>query len=312
MRVHIPTSCGVNLCVGAGWQPDQGARVPHVVRMGCAGIAVIAIAALTSIGLFAVVAGGLPFGNVSPRVAASGAPVMVTIQALPITPTVQAMPTGTPAPSSLLSGPSGSARTAQAAPTPGAAPSPQPAPQTTSAGASASTTATDDIPVSPPRAASASPAAQASPQPDAPLANAESPTGPASTVTHDGLSLEVVEFDRQWQPISTDTPPPRGSEPGDILTVHVRFANRSGDVRYVADADVLLVADDGARYAPRLSGPQREPRLLTVPVPANDGLRGWLTYDLPAGTTLRGLQWSPTRPDRPRAEATYLVRLPTP
>jgi hypothetical protein len=275
--------------------------VPQVVRMGCAGIAVIVIAALTSIGLFAVVAGGLPFGTVSPRAVAGGAPVLVTIQALPVTPTVQAMPTGTLAPASLIPAPSGPARAAQAAPTANGTLAAQPSPLPIAAAAGTPMTAPQ-----------ASPAAQASPLPDAQPADASAPPSPQNTVTHDGLSLEVVELDRRWQPTVADNATALGREPADILTVHVRFANRSGDVRYVADADVLLVADDGARFAPRLSAPQREPRLLTVPVSASDGLRGWLTYEVPAGTSLRGVQWSPTRPDRPRAEATYLVGLPTP
>ena len=41
--------------------------MPYLVRLGCAAVAVIAIAALTSIGLYAVVAGGVLFGAPSPR-----------------------------------------------------------------------------------------------------------------------------------------------------------------------------------------------------------------------------------------------------
>jgi hypothetical protein len=73
---------------------------------------------------------------------------------------------------------------------------------------------------------------------------------------------------------------------------------------------VALVAEDGARLAPRQVPPLRDPHLLTVPVPPGDSVRGWLTYETPAGTAPQRLQWSPTRPDRPRAEATYILALP--
>ena len=72
----------------------------------------------------------------------------------------------------------------------------------------------------------------------------------------------------------------------------------------------MLVADDGARYAPRQAPPLREPRLLTVPMPPGDAVRGWLTYETPVGTAPRRLQWSPTRPDRPHAHATYTLAVP--
>jgi hypothetical protein len=270
-------------------------RVPPVVRLGCAGVAVIAIAALTSIGLFAVVAGGLPFGTVATRAAASGAPVLVTIQALPPTPTGAAFPTATAVPASLIP-----ARAIQPPPAPTAPPTSQPASQPVGPSAQAATS----TPVP-------SPKPLASPQPETPpAAPATTASDPERTATHDGLLLELAGSEHGWQPATTEAAPGPGREAAELLTIDLRFTNQAGDVRYVADADVLLVGDDGSRYAPRQTGAHREPRLLTVPVPANDSLRGWLTYEVPPGTALRGLQWSPTRPDRPRAEATYMIGLP--
>ncbi len=278
--------------------------MPPFLRLGCAGIAVITIAALTSIGLFAVVAGGLPFGNVATRAVASGVPVMVTIQAMTVTPTVFSVSTTTPAPASLIPSPAGPPRPVQAAPAPvQAVPAPvaataiQPTPpQTTPAAASS------PVP---------SPLPLASPQADGlPAGTAGVAPDGERTATHDGLLLELAEVERRWQPPTTEATTGTVREATDLLTLHLRFINRAGDVRYVADSDILLVGEDGSRYAPRPSGQRREPRLLTVPVPANDGLRGWLTYEVPPGTTLRGVQWSPTRPDRPRADATYMLGLP--
>ena len=53
----------------------------YLVRLGCAAVAVVAIAAFTLIGLYTVVAGGVLFGAPSPRSTSSSAPVLVTIQA---------------------------------------------------------------------------------------------------------------------------------------------------------------------------------------------------------------------------------------
>ncbi len=257
--------------------------MPPFLRLGCAGVAVIAIAALTSIGLFAVVAGGLPFAGPGARTVANGAPVLVTIQAQPVTPTVAPQPTATEAPQSLIPAFAAPARAAQSATQPPAA-----------------VAAT----VTPP----SSPVALASPRTDA--ASATSPGIHEHAAAHDGLTMEVAEVDRHWRPVSADAATPSARDAPDVLTVHVRFTNRTGEVRFVADTDVLLVGDDGARFSPRQSGAHREPRVLTVPVAPNDTLRGWLTYELPPSTSLRGLQWSPTRPDRPRADATYMIGLP--
>ena len=101
-----------------------------------------------------------------------------------------------------------------------------------------------------------------------------------------------------------------GSCGSELVTVHVRLVNEAAEIRYVADTDLVLVADDGARLSPRQTPPLREPHLLTVPVPPREPVRGWLTFDVPAGLEPRRLQWSPTRPDRPRADATYLLDLP--
>ena len=61
--------------------------MPQIVRFGCAGVAVIIIAALTSVGLYAVLTGGFPFGGPAPKPLTGGAQVLVTIQAGQPTPT---------------------------------------------------------------------------------------------------------------------------------------------------------------------------------------------------------------------------------
>jgi hypothetical protein len=133
---------------------------------------------------------------------------------------------------------------------------------------------------------------------------------PARQATHEGVRLEIVEVDRGWQAAGADGAPVRPDRGIDLLTIQVKLSNEADDVRYVADTDLLLVSEDGARYAPRQTPPARGPHLLTLPVPPNEAVRGWLTFDVPTGTDPKRLQWSPTRPDRPRAEKTYLLNLP--
>ena len=121
-----------------------------------------------------------------------------------------------------------------------------------------------------PTAAASPPAVAASPtvQPD-----------PGRQAVHEGLTLEIVEVERGWQPRMPDGSPARTRDGQELLTVHVRLVNRAAELRYATDADLVLVADDGARYAPRQAPPLREPHLLTVPVPPGDTVRGWLTYE---------------------------------
>jgi hypothetical protein len=139
--------------------------VPYLVRLGCAAVAVIAIAALTTIGLYAVVAGGVLFGAPNPRATPSSPPVLVTIQAAPVTPTAVLIPTSTPMPSSLIPGLGQPAVSALAPP-------------------------------SSPAAATASPAGVASPP--AVLASPTVQSEPGRQVAHDGLMLEIVEVERGW------------------------------------------------------------------------------------------------------------------
>ena len=266
--------------------------MPQLFRLGCAGVAVIAVAALTSIGLYAVVAGGVPFGAPSPR-ATPGAPtVLVTIQAAPVTPTLLPIPTWTPMPSSLIPGLGQPPAPALVAPSP----------------AASSTTLAQASSTPPPVALTASPAGAASPSTEGTANSA--PPEVARQASHDGLTLEVVEAARSWQATGADGAPIGGRDGFELLTVHVRLVNRASDVRYVADSDIVVVADDGARFASRQVPPLREPYLLTLPVPPGDGVRGWLTYEVPAGSLPRRLQWSPTTPDRPRAETTFILALP--
>lgn len=262
-----------------------------IIRLGCAAVALVAIAALTSIGLYSVVAGGVLFGAPSPRSTTFAPPVLVTIQAAPATPTIAPLPTSTPMPSSLISNLNQPPGPALAPPAASPAPATQP-PATAPA-----------APVATP-----SPPAPASPRPEQSATAA--PPEAARQATHDGLLLEIIEIERGWQAHLPDGTPLRGRDGLELLTVHVRLVNRTAELRFASDGDLLLVADDGARLTPRQAPPLREPHLLTVPVPPGDTVRGWLTYDSPAGTTLRRLQWSPTRPDHPRADATYLLSLP--
>jgi hypothetical protein len=119
-----------------------------------------------------------------------------------------------------------------------------------------------------------------------------------------------VEVVRDWQPADAIGAPIRVRDGHELLTIQVRLTNAAVEPRYVADADFALATEDGARYAPRASAPQREPRLLTLPLLTGDSVRGWLTFETPAGIEARRVQWSPTRPDRPRAEATYNLLIP--
>jgi len=278
--------------------------VPQVARLGCAGMILILIAALTSVGLYAVVAGGVPWAGTGARSSAGGAQVLVTIQAGPAPPTSAAAST-TPA-TVLTRPPSTSAAPAQ--------PSVAPAP------AAAAPTPADSRPattVAPPGQAAPAAAASATPLPSASATSAPADAtavSPSASLpgraSHEGLALEIVEVERGWQVRGPDGSVVQRRDGSELVTVHVRLSNEASELRYLADTDLVLVADDGARLAPRQTPPLREPHLLTVPVAPHDSVRGWLTFDVPAGLEPRRLQWSPTRPDRPRAEATYLLALP--
>jgi hypothetical protein len=297
-------------------------RVPHIVRLFFAGVGLIAIAALTTVGVYAVVAGGLSWATSTARTALNGAPVMVTIQAAQATPTsamtaatptpAPAMPRagaagGTPvqpstAPAPALTGPA----PVLAAPAPALAPPPaldaRATPTTASQGEKSQAAPAQTTPA-PPVSQSAS-----TPGPDAPK-EAAAQSDSAQRAAHDGLALEIVEVERGWQAAAGGSSGRQNDAP-ELLTVQVRLSNETADLRYLADTDLVLVAEDGARLSPRQALPQREPHLLTVPVPAHESVRGWLTYEIPSGLNPKRLQWSPTRPDRPRAEATYLLTLP--
>ena len=182
----------------------------YLVRLGCAAVAVVAIAALTSIGLYAVVAGGVLFGASSPRSPSASIPVLVTIQAAPATPTTVLLPTSTPMPSSLI---------------PGLGQPPAPAlalPASPGAGTAAPAAAPALAPATP------SPAGLASPQ-VAPASTTAPPDGGRQAL-HDGLALEVVEVERAWQARQPDGTPARGREGQELVTVHVRLVNRTAEL----------------------------------------------------------------------------------
>lgn len=133
---------------------------------------------------------------------------------------------------------------------------------------------------------------------------------PARQTTYEGLGAEILEIERGWQPTDPTGAPIRLRDGAELITVHIRMTNSAPETRYVSENDLVLVSEDGARFAPRQSGPQREPRLLTTPLLPGDVVRGWLTFESQSGLATRRLQWSPTRPDRPRAETTFNLTLP--
>jgi hypothetical protein len=278
----------------------SGVRVPQVFRLGCAAIALIVIMALTSIGVYSVVAGGFLFGGSAARASTGAPPVLVTIQAAPVTPTVLAVATSTPMPASLIPG--------LAQPAPSLAP-PVAAPAPTDAQPAAGATAPPATP-SPVVAETTAPAASPPVAAAVPASPAAAPLDAARQTIHDGVTLDIVGVERAWQPVGADGAPVRPRDGHELTAVLVRLVNGAGETRYAAETDFVLVGDDGSRYAPRQTVPIRGPQMLTVPVPARDTVRGWLTFETPVGATPKRLQWSPTRPDRPRAEATYLVPLP--
>lgn len=270
--------------------------MPQIVRFGCAGVAVIIIAALTSIGLYAVLTGGFPFGGPAPKPITGGAQVLVTIQAGQPTPTPPSASTPTPAGGS-AGAPAASPASALAAPIAvAAAPAPTAPPTPTATAAPLQT---------PAPATASSPAANPS---------AANPSGGAANsakqTVHEGLTAEIVEVERGWQATDAAGAPIRVRDGQELLTVQVRLTNSANESRYVADGDLVLVSEDGARFAPKQAAPQREPRLLTMPLLPGDTVRGWLTYETPTGQVTRRLQWSPTRPDRPRADTTFNLPLP--
>ena len=61
--------------------------MPHIVRVFSVGVGLIVITALSTVGVYAVMAGGLSWATSTARTALNGAPVLVTIQAAPATPT---------------------------------------------------------------------------------------------------------------------------------------------------------------------------------------------------------------------------------
>src|SRR5215213_5848485 len=81
-RAHVSLADRVRTTIG-----ETTTLVPQVFRLGCAGASLIVIAALTSVGLYAMVAGGVPWAGAGTRTTPGGAQVLVTIQSAPVTPT---------------------------------------------------------------------------------------------------------------------------------------------------------------------------------------------------------------------------------
>lgn len=271
--------------------------MPQLVRLGCAGLAAVVIAALTSIGLYAVVAGQVFTVGAAARPQSNLPPVLVTIQAGPGSATPLPTATETPMPASLLGGPVASSGVA--------APAPTPIETRATSTATAAPTPALGTPT-PPAATSANGAASSPAAVAGPADRRELPR----QVLHDGLALEILSAERDWQATLPDGTPRRPREGMHLVTILVRFSNGTAEARHVADADLTLVGEDGSRFTPLPTGPAREPRTLTVPVLPGDVIRGWLTYEVPAGEQPVRLQWSPTRPDRPRAETAFLLGVP--
>lgn len=292
-RAHVSLGNRVRTTIG-----EAGTLVPQLFRFGCAGAVLIVIAALTSVGLYAMVAGGVPWASTSTRTTPGGAQVLVTIQAAPVTPT-SSVSAGTQMPA--VSQPARPISPAAVITQPSAAPAPAAATAPPVAGTATS---------APPGAASTpGPSATVTAPPAVP-ASGPATANPSSRATHEGLALEIIDVERGWQVRALDGSVIQRRDGSALVTIQVRLLNEAPELRFLADTDLVLVADDGARLAPRQTPPLREPHLLTVPVPSRDSVRGWLTYDVPAGSESTRLQWSPTRPDRPRADATYLLTLP--
>lgn len=289
----------------------------QTLRFGCLGVVIMLIAAFSTIGVYALVAGAITWNGAGARTVSAGAPVLVTIQAVQMTPTPASAASTTPGPAALLAGalppvhaaPAPAAVTSTTVPVAsGPAPvlqTPAPSPAVLAAQPGGAPSITDSIPA--PQAAQLS-STQAT-VPAAPPMQPAAASQPPSAA-HDGLKLEVVEVERGWQALAPDGSPLVPRDGWQTITVHVRLASSVTDLRYVADGDLLLVSADGARFTPRQGAGLREPRLPTLPLPAGDSVRGWLTYEVPAGAAIGRLQWSPTRPDRPRADVTYALALP--
>src|SRR6188768_331505 len=77
-------------------EPRGNRDVRSLLRTACAGVALIAITALTSVGLYAIVVGGLMTPGPTGRSPMGGVPVLVTIQAGPATTTPAAVASETP------------------------------------------------------------------------------------------------------------------------------------------------------------------------------------------------------------------------
>jgi hypothetical protein len=251
--------------------------VRQLARLGCAGLALITIATLTSIGLYAIVAGGVLAPGPTTKTTTGGAPVLVTIQAGPSTATpgttaATEPPTPLPRPATILA-------------PPGAAPA------ASSGGAPPDGNTTTRV------------------DGNAQAAGARPPGEPSRQATYQGVTIEVVEVARGWQPIGFDGVALAVQPDMDVVTVLVQITNRSNEVRFVSDADVILVGSDGSRYATRPAPLAREPHLLTTPLMAGDVVRGWQTYLLPQGTTITKAQWNPTRADRLPADAAFTLEL---
>jgi len=305
--------------------------VRQLARLGCAALALLLIAGLTSIGLYSVVAGGLLNNMPVGRSSSGNAPVLVTIQAGSATPTPAtaagelATPGPTPvsraAPAPAAPPPATGPAAAGAASASGSTPAAAPTAGTTSASSTPAASAPGRAPTAPTGANQAgaddAAAAPTRPAPGSPAQTSASPAQASAgqpvanrRATHEGLAAEIVDVEHGWAPINIDGSPIAVQAGLDIVTVMVQLTNTSGELRYVAESDLLLVGSDGSRYAPRAMPLAREPRVLTMPILPGDSVRGWQTYAVPPGVTVARAQWNPSRNDRASSGAAYALDLP--
>jgi hypothetical protein len=265
------------------------------VRAVCAGLALVIIASLTSIGLYAIVVGGLtPIGSAG-RSTSIGVPLLITIQAGTATLTPLAPATETPVVTSLRPAP---VVIATAGPAP------------TAAATTATATTFDGI-IQPRATAGSGPPTADGPRPDETARPAvSSRVETRRKVSHDGLQVEIVELERAWTPTALDGSPLAIQTGLEVVAALVQVTSQSGDLRFIGADDLILVGAEGVRFAPRPVPVAREPRLLTMPVLGGDVVRGWLSYVVPSGTSLAWAQWNPSRPDRPAGDAAYALELP--
>ena len=124
-------------------------------------------------------------------------------------------------------------------------------------------------------------------------------TGPSTEPPADaaspaeGLAVTVLAIERGWRGDRFERPRP-GME---FATVEVRLENGDARPRRFFRSDFTVVTANGVRWH---SAVVRDPALDTRLVPGRCFVRGWLTFQVPAGIPLVELRWDPI-PGAPHA-----------